>query len=1001
MGNASILNGDLMAENKNPMRSEFIIFSSVLFLIILVVGSLAFFFSMRQIVRTNRTNELSQMLEIKRINLETYVMNEIAIVKKMASSPLIKDYLANPTDAVLKKQAIKEIAAYRAAFENKSVFWINNIDKIFYTNDNAPYVVDPDSPDNYWYNLTLYKTEVYNFNINYNPDLDIINLWINAPVFDDNKKPIGMVGTGLELSAFVNALFSDLKDRIELYYFNADGEITGAKDIEHISSKKKIDDVAINLHDGILAVAANGETFGAKNIKRVSLKIKAGDTAADGILAIAKSLAAGETRALAVPNGNLVISTIPQLKWYALVYMPDSINDYKTSMTALFLVVLVVILLIFIIFNVFVSDFLKSQHKAIVSLEHARNEAEIANRSKSNFLAVMSHEIRTPMNAIIGIAQIQLQREDLPNDYAAAFRRIYSSANNQLGIVNDILDMSKIETGRMELNPTEYDVPNLINDAMQLNVVRIGEKQIEFIIDVDENLPSKLYGDELRIKQILNNLLSNAIKYTDEGCVKLSVGYLADSDGGTLRIVVEDTGQGMKPQDKERLFSEYQRFNAEANRATEGTGLGLNITKKLTEMMDGTIGVESEYGKGSVFTVTVRQKAVECPAIGVKVVEQLRKFAFTGDRRVTNLRINRELMPYGRVLVVDDVATNLYVAEGLLSLYQLKVETAESGFEAVEKAKGGAVYDVIFMDHMMPRMDGIETAQKLREFGYTGTIVALTANALVGNDEMFMQKGFDGFISKPIDVRQLDETLNKFVRDKHPEEAKMCAAETAAQEERPQSGANQHREINQNEGAGQDKQAADVIKSRKPVNYAMNPRLLKFFCKDAEKAIATLRETVKNGDAKLFTITVHAMKSALANVGEDEASRTAAALESIGRSGDIGSVSASIDEFIRTLESLIGKYGRAGDTDADGADKADNSVVAEDTDYLMEQLRIIKSACENYDDDAAYAALDRLKERRWKPSTAESLEKIRETLYVFSDFEGAEKLSASLFCQNP
>jgi signal transduction histidine kinase/CheY-like chemotaxis protein/HPt (histidine-containing phosphotransfer) domain-containing protein len=949
-----------MAKNKNPMSSEFIIFSSVLFLIILVVGSLAFFFSMRQIVRTNRTNELSQMLEIKRINLETYVMNEIAIVKKMAGSPLIKDYFADPTDARLKKQAIKEIAAYRAAFENKSIFWINDIDKIFYSNDNAPYVVDPNSPDNYWYSLTLYKTESYNFNINYNPDLDVINLWINAPVFDDNKKSLGMVGTGLELTAFVSALFSDLDDRIDLYYFNADGEVTGARDIELISSKKQIDDVAIGEKGGISAVAANWRIVNEKDIKQVSLKRKMGDANALSVLSAAKSLASGETKALAVPHGNLVVSTIPQLKWYAMVYMPDSINDYKTSMSALFFVVLIVILLIFIIFNVFVSDFLKSQHKAMVSLEHARNEAEIANRSKSNFLATMSHEIRTPMNAIIGIAQIQLQRKNLPEDYAVAFRRIYGSANSQLGIVNDILDMSKIETGKMGLNPVEYDTSNLINDAMQFNVVRIGEKLIEFIVDIDENLPSRLYGDELRIKQILNNLLSNAIKYTNEGCVKLSVGYLTDGDGVTLRFVVEDTGQGMKPQDKERLFSEYQRFNAEANRATEGTGLGLNITKRLVEMMDGTINVESEYGKGSVFTVTVRQKAVECPAIGADVAEQLRKFAFTGDRRVSNLRIDRELMPYGNVLVVDDVATNLYVAEGLLALYQLKVETVDNGFDVIERVRGGSVYDVIFMDHMMPRMDGMETMLKLREFGYTGAIVALTANALVGNDEMFIQKGFDGFISKPIDVNQLDETLKKFVRDKYSEKAKKPAAET-------------------------------VVKPAEPVSCAMSPKLLKFFCQDAEKAAATLRETTESGDTKLFTITAHAMKSALANVGEGEASRAAAALENAGKNGDTGYISAHIGEFIRTLESLIDKYGGA-----DGVDESGKSVAAEDADYLIEQLRTIKSACDDYNDDAVYVAIDRLKKRRWKPSTAESLEKIREVLYVSSDFERAGELSMSL-----
>jgi len=881
-----------MAKSKNPMKGKFIIFSSVLFFIIVAGGSLAFIFSMRQIIRTNATSELSQILEIKRIKLETYVKSEITIVRKMGDSPLIRDYFIHPSDENLRKQAFKEIDSYRGAFENKSVFWVNDVDKIFHIDGTAPYVVNPKSPDNYWYWLTLYKTESYNLNINYNPDIDRISLWVNAPVFDDHKKPIGMVGTGLDLSEFVRALFSDLDGRMDFYFFNAYGEITGAKNIELISSKKKIDD----------------------EIAIVS----------ESVLGVAKSLAPGETRALALPRGNLVIGTIPQLKWYSIVYKPDSMADYKTTMTVLFLVVLVVILMIFVIFNIFISSFLKSQHKTMVSLELARNEAELANRSKSNFLATMSHEIRTPMNAIIGIAQIQLQRKDLPDDYATALEKIYSSANSQLGIVNDLLDMSKIETGKMVLSPVEYNTPSLINDAVQLNVVRIGSKQIEFMIDIDENLPSKLYGDELRIKQILNNLLSNAIKYTGKGSVKLSVGYSRDNGDVTLRFSVEDTGQGMKQEDKERLFSEYMRFNAQANRATEGTGLGLNITKKLVEMMGGTIGVESEYGKGSVFTVTVRQKAVECDAIGAGVVEQLSKFAFTGDRHAANLQISAERMPYGSVLVVDDVSTNLYVAEGLLALYELKVETADSGFAAIRRAERGDVYDIIFMDHMMPRMDGIETTLKLRELGYKGTIVALTANAIVGNDEMFMQNGFDGFISKPIDVRQLNEILNKFVRDKHPEEAKKYAAETAERGEADHKetdqrhanqpngiGQDQHGGANQRNGADNNRQAASAVKSKKPVNYAINnPRLLKFFCKDAENAVATLRKTVESGDAKLFTITAHAMKSALANVGETEASQLAAALENVGRSGDMGYISENVDEFIQTLESLIEKFSK-------------------------------------------------------------------------------------------
>jgi CheY-like chemotaxis protein len=379
---------------------------------------------------------------------------------------------------------------------------------------------------------------------------------------------------------------------------------------------------------------------------------------------------------------------------------------------------------------------------------------------------------------------------------------------------------------------------------------------------------------------------------------------------------------------------------------------------------------------------------VECPAIGASVVEQLRKFAFAGDRHAANLQIAAEHMPYGSVLVVDDVYTNLYVAEGLLGLYHLKIETADSGFAAIRKAENGGVYDIIFMDHMMPHMDGIETTRKMRDMGYKGAIVALTANAIVGNDAMFMQNGFDGFISKPIDVRQLNEILSKFVRDKHPEEAKKYAEETTEQGETGQC---------QNiDRQNQDQHFGSVLTSHKSINPAVNPRLLKFFCKDASQAIVTLRKTVESGDAKLFTITVHAMKSALANVGEAEASHLAAALENVGRSGDMGYISENIDEFIQTLESLIDKFSAEEGAETDSAGNEGASDAAEDKDYLKEQLLIIKSACADYDDDAAYAALDRLKESRWKPATANSLKEIRDALFVSSDFEGAAEQCGAL-----
>ncbi|MCL2699752.1 MAG: ATP-binding protein, partial [Defluviitaleaceae bacterium] len=558
-----------------------------------------------------------------------------------------------------------------------------------------------------------------------------------------------------------------------------------------------------------------------------------------------------------------------------------------------------------------------------IEARHEKEKAEASDRAKSEFLAAMSHEIRTPMNAIIGIAQVHLQKKDLPEEYATGLNRMYNSGVILLGIINDILDMSKIEAGKLELNPAEYDIASLINDAVHLNIVRIESKPIEFKLDLKKDLPAKLYGDGLRIKQILNNLLSNAIKYTEKGSVTLSVNHKEDGENITLRFAVKDTGQGMKPEDVSRLFSEYMRFNA--NFSTEGTGLGLSITKRLVEMMDGTIKVESKYGKGSIFTVEIKQKAVGNVAIGAGVADRLRSFRFSSDRHTDKLQLTREPMPYGKVLVVDDLETNLYVAEGLLSTYGLKIETANSGFLAIEKVKSGSAYDVIFMDHMMPLLDGIETTRALRAAGYTGTILALTANALVGNEEMFMQHGFDGLVPKPIDVRNLDAALNRFVRDRHPEEARNYKPEAVTQTK-----------------------TADL-----------DPRLVKVLRQDIRETIGKLRNTAASGDFKRFATAAHAIKPALAGIGEHEASTLAGALENAGLNGDMEYITANIEAFVETLEALDKRLNESAE--ADTPSETDEPDGIKDAKYLKEQLLLIKTACENYDAASAYAALDALK----------------------------------------
>jgi len=616
--------------------------------------------------------------------------------------------------------------------------------------------------------------------------------------------------------------------------------------------------------------------------------------------------------------GALVIVNPRQGEIYAQAGLINSAGDYlieRISSYSLELVVMMIVL-------VSVAGFARRLMDKLVEAEKEKRKVEIAeasNKAKSEFLAAMSHEIRTPMNAIIGITQIQMQKDNLPGDYATALNKIYSSGSSLLGIINDILDMSKIESGKFEITSAEYDVPSFINDAVQLNVVRIGSKEIEFLLDIDENLPSRLIGDELRLRQILNNLLSNSIKYTESGHVKLSISHsVAEGKEITLRFAVEDTGQGMKAEDQERLFSEYMRFNAEANRSTEGTGLGLNITRKLVEMMGGTIKVQSEYGKGSTFFVEVKQQAVEGYAagfapIGSELAEKIRNFTFSGDRQVSKLQITRYPMPYGKVLVVDDVETNLYVAEGLLAPYKLGVETVDSAFAAIDKIESGKIYDVIFMDHFMPKMDGIQATQKLRGLGYTGVIVALTANAMAGNDEMFRQNGFDGFISKPIDIRQLDAVLNKYVRRKYPEELtneklKMKNEELTNEELKMK---NEKWEKDTAYSSPLSISGVDVAKGI-AMTGGMQERyrqVLVLFCRDAEKRMPFLQAVPDVGNLSMFVTQVHALKSASASIGAAEVSALAEELEAAGRAADMALIQEKLSGFTEHLKLLVENIG--------------------------------------------------------------------------------------------
>ncbi|MDR1979411.1 MAG: response regulator [Synergistaceae bacterium] len=657
--------------------------------------------------------------------------------------------------------------------------------------------------------------------------------------------------------------------------------------------------------------------------------------------------------------------------------------------------------------------------RAKLEAERARELAEQSARAKADFLSRMSHEIRTPMNAIIGMTELLLRKE-IPQDAQEDALGIQQASGNLLTIVNDILDFSKIESGKLDIIPAEYNLTSLVNDVVSIVRMRIMEKPILFLVNVDASLPDRLVGDEFRIRQVLLNLLSNAAKYTHSGHIAFTVDGAADGDRILLRFAVSDTGIGIREEDMGKLFIDFSQIDTYRNRMIEGTGLGLSIAQSLCRLMGGEIAAQSVHGKGSVFTASIPQKIVghtrfaqvdDAPAKSVllyeerwfcidSVIRSLKglgvrckavweakdfwreletgsyRFAFVSSRVYEEVRergkeffadcadtalviltdadkapvLEERVLPVpvysapiadvlngkkvaqgyrerkdvligftaptARVLIVDDIVTNLKVVTGLLSPYKMRVDCCGSGPEAIDMIKKNR-YDLVLIDHMMPEMNGIETAEAIRRMRGGRSrpslpLVAFTANAMTGMREMFLENGFDDYLTKPIETEKLNEIMETWLplekRQQAGRSGDFQPAQSALLKDRRVDG------VDLSEGTKRfygEEPYLEVLRS-----YCVHtPSLL-------EKLRALSGDALSKDALKDYAVTVHGLKGSSYGIRAMAVGKEAEALELAAKVGDFETIKAGNESFVKTVEKLLSDLNALlAELKADGGEK--------------------------------------------------------------------------------
>ncbi len=576
----------------------------------------------------------------------------------------------------------------------------------------------------------------------------------------------------------------------------------------------------------------------------------------------------------------------------------------------------------------------------------AAQAADAANKSKSQFLSNMSHEIRTPINAILGMNEMIL-RESSDAQILEYAENIRTAGNTLLGIVNDILDFSKIEAGKMEIIPVEYALSSLLNDLVNMIQARAEKKGLEFRVNAEWSLPSDLYGDEIRFKQIVTNILTNAVKYTEKGSVTLTVRSKKISDDtAKICVSVKDTGIGIKKEDLKKLYSAFERIEEKRNRTIEGTGLGMNITQRLLEMMGSQLEVQSVYGEGSEFSFELEQKVMNWHPIGD--FEESYRHALSQHKKYRE----KFTAPDVKILVVDDTVMNLTVVKGLLKQTKIKIDTADSGYECLNLVTKN-VYDIIFLDHRMPGIDGIETLQRMKampdNLNQNTPVISLTANAISGARQIYIDAGFQDYLTKPIDSAKLEEMIIDYL----PREKVHCIDEDSDEEvdDAPEKSLPDWLKnvcgINTEDG----------LKNCGDVDSYLDA--LTVFAQSVTSGAKEIANFYKLSDWKNYTTKVHALKSSARVIGANELSDRARRLEDAGIAGYINEIKDSTDGMLELYISFADKLAPLIQPEEDDSDKP-----LIDDDALAEAYEALNEAAAGFDYDTAMFVLDSLADYR-------------------------------------